>query len=136
MDVDLALLCDAATVDASGKLNILGVFDRINASQFPARHGRLSLVLRFRGDVSEAGDHELLITLKDPEGEELVRADGRMKLGAAPRAAREGVRLPQILNFDGLVFRREGSYVFDVRVDGEHHASIPLQVTKAAGARA
>ena len=30
MEIDLALLADAATIDAAGKLNILGVFDRIN----------------------------------------------------------------------------------------------------------
>ena len=29
MEIDLALLADAATVDVSGKLNILGIFDRI-----------------------------------------------------------------------------------------------------------
>lgn len=136
MDVDLALLCDAATVDGSGKLNILGVFDRLNVSHLPARHPRMALVLRFRGDVSEAGDHSLTIALKDPEGGEVFNADGKLNIGAGRGSAGEGIRVPQVLNFDGLVFEAEGRYVFDVRVDGTHHVGVPLLVSGSSGARA
>ena len=52
MDIDLALLADAATIDGSGKLNILGVFDRISASAFPAQHGRMAMVLRFAAGLA------------------------------------------------------------------------------------
>lgn len=136
MDVDLALLCDAATVDASGKLNILGVFDRIGVSEFPARHGRLSLVVRFRGDVSDVGEHDLAIRLLDPDGEELFSADGKLELGAGAHAARDAIRVPRVLNFDGLVFQAAGRYTFDIAVDGVHEVSIPLTVSGRAGARA
>ena len=47
MDVDLALLADAATIDGAGKLNILGIFDRVHTPNFPARHPKMALVLRF-----------------------------------------------------------------------------------------
>ena len=63
MEIDLALLADAATVDAAGKLNILGIFDRISARSFPVRHPRLALVLRFRATMNEAGDHAVKILL-------------------------------------------------------------------------
>ena len=36
--------------------------------------------------------------------------------------------MPHILNMDGLIFPTAGQYAFDVRVDGEHHVSIPLAV--------
>lgn len=136
MEVDLALLCDAATVDGSGKLNILGVFDRLNVTSFPARHGRMALVLRFRGTVADAGEHALVIALKDPEGEELFRADGKIQIGAGRGSAQEGVAVPQILNFDGVVFQEEGRYSFDVKVDDDHHVAVPLRVASAGGARA
>ena len=61
MEIDLALLADAATVDGSGKLNILGVFDRLTAAHFPAQHGRISLVLRFQATVQDAGRHQIQI---------------------------------------------------------------------------
>lgn len=128
MEVDLALLADAATVDGSGKLNILGVFDRLGTSAFPTRHPRLSLVLRFSAGVHEVGKHGVEIVLKDPGGDEVVRIDGEMNLTAGPRGVAGGVLVPHILNMDGLVFSKPGRYSFDVRVDGEHHVSIPLTV--------
>jgi len=135
MDIDLALLADAATVDASGKLNILGVFDRLGADTFPARHPRLVLVLRFTAGLQESGLHQVDISLRDPDGEEVVHMDGEMQLAPARGGATDAIRVPHVLNIDGLVFPREGRYAFDVSVDGEHHVSIPLLVAdKGAGA--
>jgi len=49
-----------------------------------------------------------------------------------------GIRVPHVLNVDGLVFSAPGQYAFDVRVDGVHHVSIPLFVEgpERAAARA
>lgn len=129
MEVDLAMLADAATIDGSGKLNILGIFDRLNASTFPVRHPRLVLILRFAAGLQEVGKHQVEITLRDPDGGEVVRLDGEMKLGPGPSSVTEGVRVPHLLHMDGLVFERGGRYGFDVRVDGEHQVTIPLLVT-------
>lgn len=126
MEIDLALLADAATIDNSGKLNILGIFDRITAQNFPAQHSRISLVLRFAAGLQEAGSHQVEIRLKAPDGSEVVRLNGAMQLGAGTPAAGAGVKVPHVLNLDGMVFPKPGLYNFDVRVDGEHHVSIPL----------
>lgn len=136
MEIDLALLADAATIDASGKLNILGIFDRLGLSDFPGRHGRMSLVLRFRAGIDRAGRHELGIVLKGPEGEEVVRADGSLQFGPGSEAAREGIVVPQVFNLDGLVFQAPGRYAFDILVDGEHHATVPLRVVSTGSGRA
>jgi len=137
MDVDLALLADAATIDASGKLNILGVFDRLTASSFPTRHPRLSMVLRFSAGVDEVGRHAVEISIKGPNGAQVVRIDGEMNLSPGFRDVGGAVFAPHVLNMDGLVFPEPGRYTFDVRVDGEHHVSIPLTVVGTeAGARA
>lgn len=134
MDIDLALLADAATIDSGGKLNILGVFDRIHAAEFPARHGRVSLVVRFAAGLDEAGEHDVEIVLRDPGGEEVVRLDGSIHFGPGPRHTGGEIRVPHVLNLDGLVFKEPGRYFFDLRVDGEHHRSVPLTVSAAAGA--
>lgn len=128
MEVDLALLADAATIDGSGKLNILGIFDRIGAGSFPARHPRMSLVLRFSAAINETGKHEVGISLRGPDSEELVRMDGEMHLGPGPGSSAGMIRVPHVLNMDGLTFPRPGHYNFDVTVDGEHHVSLPLVV--------
>jgi hypothetical protein len=133
MEVDLALLADAATIDGSGKLNILGIFDRLGTNAFPTRHPRLSLVLRFSAGVHEVGRHEVAIVLKASDGKELVHIDGEMNLSAGPRVIADGVLVPHILNLDGLVFPSPGRYSFEVIVDGEHHVSIPLTVDGPSG---
>ena len=132
MEIDLALLADAATIDASGKLNILGIFDRIGVVQFPAQHGRVTLVLRFTAGTSEIGSHEVHIRMSDPGGAEVLSLNGEMQL-VGGTAAREGIRVPHILNLDGLVFTRPGMYSFDVKVDGEHHVALPLSVEGPQG---
>ncbi len=132
MEIDLALLADAATIDASGKLSILGIFDRIGVVQFPAQHGRVSLVLRFTAGTSEIGSHDVHIRMSDPGGAEVLSLNGEMQLvGGA--SARDVIRVPHILNLDGLVFTRPGIYSFDVKVDGEHHVSLPLSVDGPQG---
>ena len=126
MEIDLALLADAATVDSSGKLNILGIFDRISATGFPTQHPHVSLVLRFAASLTEAGAHKVEIVLSDPDGEEVVRLDGEIQVAPGPPAAGGRVRVPQVVNMDRLVFPRPGQYAFDVSVDGENQVSVPL----------
>jgi len=135
MDLDFGLLADAATVDSAGKLNVLGIFDRIQAHEFPARHGRLALVLRFSAGVAEAGLHDMGIRLRGPGGTELLRLDGKMELGGGPADAEEGIKVPHILNLDGMTFPEPGVYFFDIFVDGTALLSIPLRLERLAGGR-
>ena len=132
MEIDLAFLADAATIDASGKLSALGIFDRIGVSQFPAQHGRITLVLRFTAGTSEIGSHDVHIRMTDPGGAEVLSLNGEMQLVGGV-AAQDGIRVPHILNLDGLVFTGPGMYNFDVKVDGEHHVSLPLSVEGPQG---
>lgn len=128
MDVDLALLADAATIDASGKLNILGIFDRLGTASLPAQHPQMVLILRFTASVQEMGTHHVAIALRDPSGQEVMKVDGDMHLGSGPHSMGEGIRVPHILHMDGLVFPVAGRYFFDVNVDGVHQVSVPLMV--------
>ena len=133
MNIDLALLADAATLDASGKLNLLGVFDRIQTVSFPARHDRIALVLRFQGTMSEAGVHQLDIQLITPEQEQLLSISGELTFAPGPAEFGGGIRVPHLINLNGVVFPGPGRYVFDVSLDGEHVRSIPLVVVGPAG---
>lgn len=133
MDIDLALLADAATVDASGKLNILGVFDRISVNRFPAQHPHVSLVLRFGASMNEAGDHQVVISLSDPDGGKVMSLNGDLKVGVGPAVTGGRVRVPQVVNMDRLVFKQPGRYSFDVSVDGVHQVSVPLYLQEARG---
>jgi len=126
MEIDFAVLADAATVDAAGKLNILGIFDRISTGGFPAQHPQMALVLRYGASVNDAGDHKVEIVLRGPEGGELGRIQGDMKVGVGPPQAGGRIRVPQVINMERLVFPKPGRYSFDVSVNGEHQVSVPL----------
>ncbi len=136
MEVDLALLADAATIDGAGKLNILGVFDRISTSSFPAQHPHMVLILRFTAGVDEIGTHKVEISLSDPKGHRVVHLNGDMQLGAGRAGITEGLKVPHVLHLDGMVFPAPGRYAFDVRIDGEHHVTVPLHVAGPASAEA
>jgi hypothetical protein len=131
MEIDMALLADAATVDASGKLNILGVFDRISTGGFPAQHPHISLVLRFVASLREAGRHSVRIRLRDESGTEIMHVDGELHIGPGPLSVGGQVRIPQVVNIGHLVFPKAGHYGFDVLVDGTHQVSIPLTLDEA-----
>jgi hypothetical protein len=133
MEIDLALTADAATIDSSGKLNILGVFDRIAAQQFPAKHGRVALVLRFVGGLEDVGGHSVTLRIQGPQGEEMVRLDGEIRIGPGPRGEGGRVKVPHVLNLDGLVFKDPGVHSLDVVVDGQHQVSIPLRLVQVGG---
>jgi hypothetical protein len=132
MKLDFALLADAATVDASGKLSILGVFDRIRARDFPARHGRIALVMRLSTVAEDSGGHRAEIRLVDPDGNDLVTLNGNLEVRAtAPEG--EETRVPQVLNLDGIAFPRAGRYRFEIRVDDRLVATLPLILEEAPG---
>ena len=132
MDIDLALTADAATIDATGKLYLLGVFDQISVARFPARHGRLSLVLRFTGGVGDAGTHQLAIKLAAPSGKELVDIRGELNVSAGHGSIQTGIRIPHVINLDGLVFQEPGVHTFEIFVNDRHQATLPLTIATQA----
>lgn len=127
MHIDLALLADAAAVDASGKLSILGIFDHISAKEFPTRHDRMVLVFRLVATLDEVGPHKIEISIVQPSGEELHRLDGTLQVN--PGRGRGGIRIPQLVHMDGFVFPEAGEYSIDIHVDGEVVETVALTLT-------
>ena len=85
----------------------------------------------FTAGLEDAGSHDVLLRLSDPEGQEMVSLNGTIQLGPGPAAGGGRIRVPHILNLDGLVFQKPGTHVFDVSLDGEHSVTIPLRVQGA-----
>ena len=59
MHIEVFSLCDAATVDAGGKLNILGAFDTIWAANIPVVYPHFGVALRVRFNSIERGEHKV-----------------------------------------------------------------------------
>ena len=129
MDVDLAVIADAANVSQEGKLNILGVFDTIWASTFPFRHSVMVFVLRFSADFTEQGAHALEVRLMDADGEQLFKAEEPLQvMGGVPGRP---IRPHVVMGLNGVTFQRPGDYSFEVMMAGRHMRSVPLHVVQA-----
>ncbi|MBI2401654.1 MAG: hypothetical protein HYW06_14025 [Gemmatimonadetes bacterium] len=129
MKLDFAVVCDYAIVDQYGKLSVLGIFQHIWVAQFPAVHPRLHLVLRLKGKRTEVGEHRVRIRLTDTTGTEVLSGDGTVTLAEPPAGVTE-VEAGAILVFD-VPFAHAGRYVFEITVDGELQASVPLTVAQS-----
>lgn len=126
MEVDLAVIADAANVSQEGKLNILGVFDTIWTREFPFRHAAMVFVVRMRADFTEQGAHRMEVRLMDADGGQLFKAEGPMQVpgGVPGRPLKPHV----IMGLGGISFQKPGDYSFEVIVDGHHMKSVPLYV--------
>lgn len=51
--LNFIILCDKVNLNQGGKIDILGVFDGINAPSFPARHKELSVLVEASLDRGE-----------------------------------------------------------------------------------
>ena len=72
MNIEIAAICDAATAnDIGGRMNILGAFDRIFA-KFPLVIPQCSAAFRLRYQRSEAGAHQLNLSIEDVVGHPIV----------------------------------------------------------------
>jgi hypothetical protein len=126
MRLDFAVVCDYAIVDQYGKLSVLGIFQHIWVAQFPALHPRLHLVLRLKGKRTEVGEHPVRIRLRDEAGAEILAGNGTVVF-AEPAAGVTEVEAGAVLVFD-VPFPHAGRYVFEIAVDRDVQATVPLTV--------
>ena len=71
MNIQVAILCDAATED-HGKLNLLGAFDTIYATQMPALHPQCAVALRITFFAGDEGKHSLQLNFMDADGRSIM----------------------------------------------------------------
>jgi hypothetical protein len=127
MKVEIFTLCDAATTDAAGKLNILGSFDRLNAKQIPVIHPQCSLAIKLRFERVEEGKKRLRIAFVDSDGAAVMPTlDATTEVRFQGNDSTSTVSLA--LNIQQLKLPRFGEYSIDLAVDDRHESSIPLFV--------
>lgn|SRR5512146_2379585 len=126
MQVKLAVVADHANVSAEGKLNILGIFDRIVVSSLPAVHPQMHLVVRLEAHSAERDRaHSVEVRLHDPDGQAVFELKGEVVPQGLPG---EPITANQIIGINNLVLGRTGEYTFVVFVDHDLKAETPLIV--------
>ncbi len=130
MKARVAVLADCANVTADGKLNIMGVFNVINAQRVPVVHSQMQLVLSLAPDPWELNTTvPLEIQLVDADGKILFGVKGQVAPGGA--AGGEQPTTNYLLGLNNTVFEKFGSFDFKILVNDEPFASIPLVVRQA-----
>jgi hypothetical protein len=129
MELVLILLADYANVSREGKLNVMGIFDRLNATRFPAKHPEMHLIVKLRGELGErGGSRQLTIRLIDQDGNEIGSIS---RIFNIPEA--EAGRPPEvnfIIGLRDMVFPEPGTYEFVLLVDRERKAGVPIYVNQ------
>ena len=131
METPIATLCDAAT-DYAGKLNLLGSFDTVLTTQFPAIHPQCAIALRFIFNKGEEGSRVFRLTFVDEDGQAVMPP---IELAIDIRIPDEVNYLSRnlIINLQQLKFDRAGQYAVEILMDGQQVATIPLLVREIKG---
>jgi hypothetical protein len=129
MDIQVAVLCDAAT-DSGGKLNLLGAFDTIHAQELPAVHPFCSVALRVTFTNAEEGTHKLELHFVNDDGHSVMPSIDLPVEIALPEE-NHFVTCNFIVNIQQLKFDAPGFYSIDLSLDGKLQTSIPLLVKHA-----
>ena len=129
-DRDLRLevfaICDSAN-EFDGRLNILGTYEALEASEFPFILPTAAVVLRIRLWPMEGDQHKFRIGIASPDGKPLLKAlefDGTTKNRFPDRSFSFNV----IVTLSNICFREAGEYLVDFHLDGVLEGRLPLLV--------
>jgi hypothetical protein len=122
MDVEVLALCDAATEHA-GKLNIIGVFDQINATATPIATPPCCVAARIRFMSLEAGNKSVRVAIVDADGRDVLPAIN-VAIQVPPNAPSATAQI--LVQMQQLALPHFGEYAVALAVDGRVEKSIPL----------
>lgn len=126
MEVVLAALADYANVSREGKLNIMGIFDRVNAAAWPFVLPQMQVVAVFRYAPPERGTTKHLeLLLSDADGNDVLRIGAELVI---PPDAPLGGQVQQILGLQNIAFAHEGDYAFYIMLNDEPKARLSFNV--------
>jgi hypothetical protein len=127
MEIGFAFFADAATLDSSGKLSVLGVFDHINAKEFPATLHKMCFVCKIKGHRSEIGKYKLKVNLVDQDGKGIIDAiTGEIENAGGS----EPLSSTLILELTNVVFPYPGQYAADITIDNHHMGTSTINANR------
>lgn len=125
MRLRYALIADFANVTNDGKLNVVGVTDRLYAYQFPAVHRELYVINSLETDNEDEGaTHEIAVQVIDPDGRTLAEIRGNLEI-AGPKQS-----LNQIHCFQDLQFVAAGAYQVNIYINGHPVTEMQLELIR------
>ena len=131
MKVLYTLLADHAFLSIDKKVNIIGVFETINTTNFPVTHPRFVVVGAIQPTKTE---FKIALDIVDPQGDSIL---GQLQ-------ERE-VKLPEnthnqnfnfIIEIINTTFKNIGQYKVELLIDKKKITEVPLRVAETTSVRA
>lgn len=115
LKIPMALVADEANISQEGKLNVLGVFDRIGAASFPMVHPKMVFVFRIEAAYGDGGvSVPVRVRLMDADGGAIFEAGGDL---VAPQVAPgDFATANQLFTLLGIRFPAPGMYKFVINL--------------------
>ncbi|HEX2092054.1 MAG TPA: hypothetical protein VHG28_06610 [Longimicrobiaceae bacterium] len=129
MKIPVAFVADEANLSQDGKLNVLGIFDRIAAASFPTVHPKMVFVFRVHAEFADAGrSFAVRVRLMDEDGGAIFEANGEI-VGPTVNPG-EFSTANQVFTLVGVQFSQPGPYKFVVTADDVELHETPFMVVK------
>ena len=132
MEVSFAHLCDYATVSREGKLSVMGIFSRISTGRLPSQHHQAFLAFQLDASSFELNrPFEVEIRCMGPDGEDLLKVEGKGMVGIKPGATvRPGDlhQFAQVVALKGLPLQRVGGHQIAIFLNGRLERTIRFDV--------
>lgn len=127
MELILAVACDEARTRPDGKLDVVGIFNELSASGFPASQEQMTVVFVLEWPRGDAGRKPIRSDLVDEEGKKVLTIQGHTdvderSVSQAPAQTR------LIMPLENVVFPHAGEYHFELTADGETKRALSLFV--------
>ena len=131
MDVDTVLLADYASTGEQGKLNVMGVFNRIFVKKFPARHPVMYVITKVSASMAEVNmTRKLSVKLMDEDSHNTL-IDFTRDVTVQQQPPGQRFELNGILRINDIILEKPGTYQISVLIDDDEKASLPLYVEPA-----
>lgn len=129
MEVPYAFLADSANYSQEGKINVLGIFNRLSAPKFPTTHPSMSFVMRLEASPAEAGQTKKVeIHIMDEDGKRLGTLSADLEIPQEESGRR--TIIDSILAIKMFKFPHPGVYSFTVLVGGEPKKEVTLEIVQ------
>ena len=129
MKPSLFLVADYANITGDGKLNVMGIFNSINAVNFPARHSSMYLIAKLSPELSEFGQkRSFTILLMDADANHIVEVSGELDVPQGKDGRKPEVNI--LFELKDIVFTRAGRYIFVLLIDKDQKDEFTLHVNQ------
>ena len=119
------LIADSVIQDrATGKWSVIGIFERVNVSRFPCLHPVVALYAKL---TDAEGEYVIRLEFRDSADVCLFKVDG-MKVRIQNRQTSVDFGVVH----RNLPLKEPGRYQFQLYLNGEYVAAVPLEVCQLA----